>query len=785
MTHARKIASLETFAEQSYEAPVPFWVGDRDCGEVKIKIKSESIELIERSSFFDALKICARSDYTASLGQLSDWFNPSKLPFAVQFDPTELKTLGDLPLEDLSPYEIFKSASVRDRLESESIAPSPFGGAINYRVNKEFANDIVGGDSFSSLFDSFVNMNGLVLESQLNYYDGPNSGTGWFRGDTRLVKDFQAQKLRTQVGDVYPQAFGLMSARAIGGVLIASDFALDPYLVPFPQGQGSFVLRSRSQVRTYVNGVLVKSDTLPAGNYDIKDVPLINGLNEVEIQTEDEFGEKKVYRFNLPTSVEILNKGVWKYSVSSGMPFLDQTLKRVYEDGDPLTSTYAQYGFTRDFSLGGYAQNQGEYFLTGLELGKSTRFGNFFLGGANSTTESDNGMAMQSMWQLQRVGKKLFSTLTFSVKHQRYSEGFRLQEFGNTQSMKSRWQASVSLPLQEKLTTSFGVQWADVRDPASSDRKGYDGTLNLRASRNLNLSFYLSRQRDERNTWNNTAYAFLTWSFDNSSRLITSSYDFESETKRLTGIQDNGNRLYSPKITGTIEEGPLKDSAEFDATLPVPIADLGIKSSVAKYDNIPSNYTRTNVRFAQAFVFAYGKGRFGAGFSRPVPNSFALFNPSDTLKKQKVSLRSSSAFTESSSGLFGEIAFSGLLPYQYREIQLDPSALDDGTTLERERFVLYPTYRSAHLIPLLDRGVVILTGFLKDKEGKPLVLQVGNVGGLPFFTSREGRFFIEGLSPGEHLLKFSEKDPGIKLQIAEGERGVRDLGALTYLSGEN
>ena len=38
------------------------------------------------------------------------------------------------------------------------------------------------------------------------------------------------------------------------------------------------------------------------------------------------------------------------------------------------------------------------------------------------------------------------------------------------------------------------------------------------------------------------------------------------------------------------------------------------------------------------------------------------------LRKQKISLRSTSPFTEGSSGPFGEMTFANLLPYQYQEI---------------------------------------------------------------------------------------------------------------------
>lgn len=772
--------SAASFSQQSFQTTLPLLSERHHCGDVKVTILNETLEKIERESFVAALKKCSSIDEDI-IGQMP-WFKPERSPFRLSYNPVYLHININIPVELERSREHQLQMNMRERYAHEALAPAPIGGAINYRIEKTWAADELKEESFNTYFDSFFNINDFVLESKLNYYDQEQNGTGWFRGDTRLIKDIQKYDLRVQAGDIYPQNFGFMSGSSIGGVQVATDFSLDPYSIPFPQGQGSFVLQSRAQVKTWVNGVLIKNEFLPAGNYDLRDIPLINGLNTVVVETIDDLGVRKVYQFNLATSVELLAKGRWKYSISSGRPFSDQLFKRTYQNST-LHSAFAQYGLSDTFTLGGYAQNQNDYTLGGFELGKATEVGNFFIGGANSFQESRAGQAAQVAWQLQNLGSKLFSSYTFNLRHQRFTDDFVTSEHGFVTNLKSRWQANFTLPIQEVLTASLGAQWAESHLNNAANRWGYDATLNLRLMHNLSLSMFASRIRDEQSHWNDVAYAFLTWSFDGSSHLVNAFYDFENQSTRLSAIRDNSNQLYSPRVTSSIENGKTSSNAEVDTFVPMPFADIGGRIQARKLDQPDGTYMKATARVASAFVFAYD-GQFAIGISRPVPNSFVLFKPSKNLADQDLSLRSVSPYHESSSGLFGELSYTNLLPYQYREIQLDPSQLDAGTTLEQERFVIYPHYRSAHLLPVTDKGSLILKGRLLKNDKTPMSLKVGQVSDQLFFTTRDGDFFIEGLAPGVHIIKINDTFQGVRVQINDNERGIKDLGNLVYPKGE-
>ncbi len=770
--------NLGNLQERTYEVSLPLAFQENEVGLIKVRLQGEKLKEVDGESYSKILNLIVKKEY---FREIKGWIKANEAPYELRYNPELAVVEMTIPQDKLKPNDLDLSYNPQELYAGAALAPAPIGGAINYRLEKASGSTLLGGESFTGFFDSFVNIKGFVLESQFNYNDDATNGRGWFRGDTRIVKDIPSTRIRTEAGDVYPQPFGFMSARPIGGVKLAKNFSLDPYRIPFPQGAGQFTLRTRSQVKTFVNGVLIRDEILPAGNYDLRDVPLINGLNTVLVETTDELGQKQVFEFRLPTSVGLLKEGENNFSISHGRPFTDKIFRRTYSESE-LTSVFYQHGLSSAFSLGGYAQNEENFRLGGLELGMASNLGNFFLGAVAQNEDQQNAGAGSITWQLQSLGSKLFNSYTLTLRHERFGDGFKNQKDSVNAALKSQTQSNITVPIRELFTTSLGATYGEVRNTSLENRHSFDAALNIRAWRNLNLNFFISRARDEYKKYNDVAYAFFTFTFDGANHFISGFHDIENKTNRITAVKDNGNRLYDPRLTAVVDEGPTRQGAEVDGFVPTPVADFGGRLTAARLEGDSQAQLRTVGRVSSAIVFAYDQGNFGLGFSRPVPNSFVLFKPSENLKKQKVSLRSTSPFAEGESGPLGEITFTNILPYQFREIQLDPTGLDLGTSLEQEKFVIYPSYRSAHLIPLKDKGALMIQGTLTDKRGRPLPLKVGSFAGKPFFTSRQGHFFIEGLSPGEFSLEIDDFAPK-ELSFTDQQRGVINLGVIT-LEGE-
>lgn len=776
------LPELHAQGTSSYEADLPLFDKEQNLGDVKVRIEGESLRSVNKDSLIKVLKNYLQEDTLNQMQALPPEIDPARMPLGLIFDPVDLKLSMNLSLESRKRDDIGIMEDHHHRYDGEALAPAPFGGAINYRLEQSWAT-LEEDRYFTGQMDSFVNMNGVVLENQTLYQT--NAERPWYRGDTRLVKDFQKSLVRVQAGDVYPQVQGFMSGRAIGGINISRNFSLNPYRLPYPTANQSFSLQSRSFVKYFVNGSLIKSEFLPAGNYSAKDIPLSNGMNTVVIEATDDLGQKKTFVFRTATSIELLNKGESRFDLSYGVPFIDQNFNRNYvEEDGKLASGFFQYGIETDLSASIYGQNQKQFNLGGTEILKATSVGNFGAGYATSRQADRNGEATALRYQYIGQGKRWFETNSLSLRWEQRSRKFQSSIFDALNAVKNAYAANYALPVANAFTVAFGYNHGDMYDNALSDRYGFDTTLSLRIFDRHNLSFFVGRNRDEFRNWNDIAYVFLTITFPGSNDFVTAFHDQKQNSSRVTYLRDNENKLYSPRAQGILENNETFQMGEADVIIPTQIADFGGRINGRHLVDGDKAIVRGGLRMNSAFVFARDGGEWGFGMSRPVPSSFAIFKPEAKLRGQKIALKSTSPYLESQTGLFNEITYSQLLPYQYREIQLDPTYLDEGRSLKKEKFVLFPTYRSAHLVTLADQGMVMLKGVLRKSDGSPWPLQVGHAGDKTFFTNRDGVFFIEGVEPGSYIMTLEGTTSRLKFDIPEDAHGIKDLGSMTLEEDE-
>jgi outer membrane usher protein len=765
----------------AYTAHIPLYDQETNLGDVQVDIDGESLKYVDRDSLINVLKDLLREDTLNAVKRLPEKLTPAQLPIPFRFNPEELKIDTSIDIELRARKKTDLGIDLEDE-KRDALHPAPVGGAINYRLEQNWGDERLGGKFFSGQFNSFVNIKSLVLENQTYYQT--NTDSQWFRGDTRLVKDFEKENIRAQAGDVYPQIQGFMVAKPLGGVNLQRNFSLNPYRLPYPTGNQNFTLRSRSFVKYFVNSILVKSEYLQAGNYSAKDIPLNNGLNTILIEATDDLGQKQFFVFKASSNINLLNEGESRFDLSYGTPFVDTNLKRKYDETNgKVFSGFYQYGFSSLFSSSVYLQNQDKFNLYGTELIQAIPIGNLTAGLARSSLDKQEGLAGSLGYQLITQGKRWFDSHTLSLRYENRSKDFKTQLTDVASVVQNVYAANYTIPVSNILTFSLGGNYGDVRNNDLNNRYGYDANLSFRIMNHHNLAFYVSRNRDEFKQWNDVAYVFLTISLPDSNSYVSSLYDQKQENLRVNVLRDNQNKLYNFRTQAIAEYAEGRQNGELDMTYPTQVGDFGGRITANKTDNFDTA-TRGSARLNSAFVFAFQDSEVGYGISRPIPGSFVIFKPEDRLRDQKIGLKSTSPYTESQSGLFDEIVFSNLIAYQYRDIQLDPTFLEPGRSLHKEKFVLYPTYRSAHLIKLNERGSVILTGRILNTDGSPISLQVGSVDGVTFFTNRDGQIFVEGVEAGAHELTLEGREDKFIFNVNKDERGYKELGDIQIKENE-
>lgn len=187
-------------------------------------------------------------------------------------------------------YDVYASVSKPD---AGGIVMAPVAGTFQARAYGPFG---LVDQTFSVLSDPF----------QARRLD-----TTWSYSDPGSMRTYRA-------GDVVSGALGWTRPTRLGGVQIQSDFGLrsDVITYPVPSLSGSAALPS--SVDLLINNTDRYSGSVPAGPFDIVNIPVITGAGTVELVVRDPTGKQVVTTLDYFTSPQLLKPGLIDYSAELG-----------------------------------------------------------------------------------------------------------------------------------------------------------------------------------------------------------------------------------------------------------------------------------------------------------------------------------------------------------------------------------------------------------------------------------------------------------------------------------
>lgn len=773
---------------ETKETLIDATLGDFFIGEVSVVILGEKITSISSSDLKKILSDKIREErfiqYHLGEGQI----DPKLLPFKITYHPAELRVSIAIPPEELKPSD----ANIYDDLipyfSRKAVDPAPFSLGLNYKLEQSFNNKTNQQDAFTAQTDAFMNIKKVSFENQMNY--SSNRKNQWARQSSRAIYDRPNRMQRFEAGDVSYPIIGYQQALSMGGVSFYRDFSLNPYRQVSPTSSYEFQLNTRSLVKTFVNNILLKTEYMNAGRYSVRDIPLNNGINKIVVEVTDEFGVIKVFNFNDSGSLDLLATGVSRYSLASGYPSTQEEGDRKYGNNQgAFVSGFYQHGLLKHWTASAYAQGNNKYTLLGTNQILSSRFGNWSFDLAQTHNKFNDGYVSQATYQLNLFGAFWYDSHTFTTKVEYRSPYF--SEVG--ENFRNRFDVttsvSYSVPLFERFNVALG---GNYQNPtlADSPRIAYNGSFTTKIVESSSLTVYAGRSKDEFKTWSSQLYFFFNMTFGESSTFASAFYEKESDTKRLTVIRDTGKKYNDLKIAASADDNQFSKNGSLDLQYNTVLADLGARQEILKNNGSSEGY-KTSLRLLSSFAFVHNGDDFAFSIGRPISNSFVIFKPNDDWKGQKFGVQSSSQVNDAGTGIFGESLVSGLTPYQYRRLQLDPSNLDPGYILGQESFVVYPRKNSGHLFVIGKSGLLVLKGHIMDKSKKALALRVGywtasNGKSTPFFTDRDGQFFIEGIEALPGTIQID--DPAflpVHLDLTGKKQGMQEIGNIILPEGEN
>ncbi len=162
---------------------------------------------------------------------------------------------------------------------------------------------------YSTRFESGLNAGSANLEYEATFENGSSQDSDYYRQGTRLNYDFPSQGTRLVLGDMFNSGKSFQDGTDILGIGITRDFTLIPTRNVRPKANQSFTLQRTSNVDVVIDGIVVQRLTLGAGSYNLSDIPLAQGTNDVELVITDSSGQTERIQFSVATGNDLLNSG--------------------------------------------------------------------------------------------------------------------------------------------------------------------------------------------------------------------------------------------------------------------------------------------------------------------------------------------------------------------------------------------------------------------------------------------------------------------------------------------
>jgi outer membrane usher protein len=165
------------------------------------------------------------------------------------------------------------------------------------------------------------------------------------RLETSFTKDFPKRRSSLRLGDSVTVAGPLGRPVRFGGVQLASNFATDPSFVTFPLPTIGGLAEQNSVAEVFLDNTVRVSEEVPAGPFEIDNLPVVSGAGEVQLRVTDLLGREQILTQSYYVSPRLLKKGLSDYSVELGAE-RESFNEKNFEYGRPLLVGSQSYGFT-------------------------------------------------------------------------------------------------------------------------------------------------------------------------------------------------------------------------------------------------------------------------------------------------------------------------------------------------------------------------------------------------------------------------------------------------------
>lgn len=768
---ARVEAARINTTQQDIELVVP--VRERGpLGQASVIIGSNDAVRVKSEDLVRVLSRIVTPEATAALAAAADDSGyisvaaAEAVGFGLTFDPALLDLAVTIPLAArqrqslaLGFDTIAPDPEVTDR-------PEPFSVYLNYRATLDYVHREASGlDEGLQAPRLDLELNGTIgqvaFENQFTVDDDLDET--FQRNASRLIYDMPDRALRWTLGDLIPEGRSLQSSTDIAGLSIARLYSLRPNdRFVSSRSSRTVLIRERSTVDIRVNGAVARTLVLEPGTYDLRDLPLTQGANAVEIVVEGPSGAREVVNFDFFSDSTLLAPGVDEFYVSAGVRAPRDFDGVDYLTDEPIVSGFYRMGVNEQLTVGGNLQATRDATLVGGEVVYGGRWGLTALDLAASDTDAGSGYAVRLEHRMYRDLADLPGGETLDLSLETRSRDFAtIETFGRPLNYPYEIAARYSRALTRSLTASVGADYAKGRD-VLEDRYGASFFGTWRATYETAVSFgasYTSNafRGEEVNVFVNLIRRF------GARRTLSASAESRNGLVRVGYAQAPYREVnalgYAFDVSRTDDAYGFNGLATYIGNR----GDVELSHDTLVNEDGEIDNQISSVRAVGSI--AYTGGRVSAG--RRLYDSFALVDTHPSLGDRAAIV--GGLDSEDQVGRSGPLgpAMAALGSYYPQSIPYDVEDLPIGYDLGRGLFQVTPRLHSGYALTIGSAFFVTATGNLIDRTGQPLALRTGRAQSIDdpdapireVITNRTGRFAVTGLSAGRWRLSFSGSSP--------------------------
>jgi len=579
--------------------------------------------------------------------------------------------------------------------------------------------------------------------------------------DVRLVRDNPQNCTRLLIGEDQSFQPRLLVSDRIHGIKYSTEYQIQPNLVTEPISEFSFFLERDALVEVWVNDEERDLLRLPAGTFDVRNLALTAGFNEVILKITDDLGQKEILSFNAVTGPNLLAPGCEQFAYSAGVKGSGLDV-----EGPGIISGFYRRGIFPCLTGSMETRFDEEHRAVGAGLTFASRwlYGDVDI----AATGSKFGKGMGSRIMLGRMLGQWYLNARIDLQQKNFLS--QIQDLSS-----ARIKTSEKLQISRQLPRGFGyisartvnvTRWvaATTRRFELFWEKTFVGRWRLQ----------VTGTHMESDTTKNEIRVILT--YNKPGKTIHRSHslryreDLTSLRTTLSNASHRDQRL-SWKATH-YRDYPKheKPSDTFNGSVRYELDHVDLYYS-SWIDDIGSTSTYRH-DLNVGFSLCYADGAFGMG--RPIDDGFAVVTLGEEFGDMNVDVRTSSEpHWTVKQGVPAIIP--GLIAYRPKDIHIEASS--GGVEWDQTTYTVVPGYRGASIIRLEvqddNLGVFVVSGLLKDQTGKPVSLQAIMIRNMAFpdhephftFTNEEGIFRATAMQQGGEYTLEVLGEPEMKYQL--------------------